>query len=269
MTDPILDKRLIAASFSRAATTYDQAAALQRSVGHNLLARLPTDLAPADIVDLGCGTGYFSRALAVRYQQPVLGMALAEGMLRYARQQGPEQAAWVAADAEALPLRSCSQDLVFSSLALQWCPRLQQALAEARRVLRPGGCLAFNTLLDGSLSELREAWRAADDFVHVNSFMSLVDLASMLDLAGFADWHCDVEQPVLYYRQLGDLTRELKALGANNVNPGRPGGLTGPARVRRLTAAYDRFRTERGLPASWQVAQVIMFKGADDGEESL
>ncbi|MFA5676924.1 MAG: malonyl-ACP O-methyltransferase BioC [Pseudomonas sp.] len=269
MAEALPDKRLIAESFSRAATTYDHAAALQRSVGNNLLARLPAKLTPMHIIDLGCGTGYFSRALASRYRQPVLGLDLAEGMLRHARGLGDELAGWVAADAEALPVRSQSQDLVFSSLALQWCPQLQRALAEAWRVLRPGGCLAFNTLLDGSLYELREAWRAVDDLIHVNRFMPLAELESLLGAAGFSDWSCEVEQPVLHYPQLIELTRELKALGAHNINPGRPAGLTGRAGLRTLTAAYDHFRTEQGLPASWQVAQILMFKGTDSSGEPV
>lgn len=259
----MLDKRRVAASFSRAATTYDQAAALQRRVGANLLARLPADFAPVDIIDLGCGTGYFSRALATHYQRPVLGLDLAEGMLRHAREHSPGQAGWVAADAEALPLRSESQDLIFSSLALQWCPQLQRVLAEAWRVLRPGGCLAFNTLLEGSLHELRQAWRAVDDHVHVNRFQPLVELEGLLGAADFADGRCEVEQHVLYYPKLAELTRELKALGAHNINPGRPAGLGGAMRLRKLTAAYEVFRNEQGVPASWQVAQVLMFKPAD------
>src|SRR5690554_3663028 len=95
MPEPVLDKRLIAESFSRAAVTYDQAAALQRTVGSNLLERVPADSAPVDIIDLGCGTGYFSRALAARFQQPVIGLDLAEGMLRHARQLSPALPAWV------------------------------------------------------------------------------------------------------------------------------------------------------------------------------
>ena len=158
MSAVAIDKRAVAASFSRAASTYDQVAELQRQVGSNLLARLPESLQPCSLVDLGCGTGYFTRALNARFGRAVMGLDIAEGMLRYARAQGPEQAAWITADAEALPLRDGSQDLLFSSLALQWCPDLGRALSEARRVLRPGGCMAFNTLVEGTLGELRGAW---------------------------------------------------------------------------------------------------------------
>lgn len=260
MTDMAIDKRRVAESFSRAANSYDPAAAFQRQVGHNLLARLPSRFAPQAIIDLGCGTGYFSRALAERYRQPVVGLDLAEGMLRFARAQASPVRAWVAADAEALPLKPGSQDLIFSSLALQWCPDLGQALREAAQALRPGGCLAFSTLVQGTLIELQQAWQAVDGFVHVNRFMPLADLQPLLASAGFGRWHCDIEQHVLRYAQLSALTQELKALGAHNVNPGRPGGLTGRARLRALTEAYEGFRQPAGLPATYQVAQILMFK---------
>ena len=61
------DKRQVAASFSRAAASYDSVAALQRTVADTLLAQLPADLRPQRWLDLGCGTGYCTRALAQRY----------------------------------------------------------------------------------------------------------------------------------------------------------------------------------------------------------
>ncbi|MOA51724.1 Malonyl-[acyl-carrier protein] O-methyltransferase [compost metagenome] len=66
------------------------------------------------------------------------------------------------------------------------------------------------------------------------------------------------ERRVLHYRDLRQLTHELKALGAHNLNPGRPGGLTGRARVLALVEAYERVRDEQGLPASWQVVYGVL-----------
>jgi malonyl-CoA O-methyltransferase len=268
MTEAAIDKRQVAESFGRAASTYDQAADFQRQVGQDLLARLPEGRSFRDIIDLGCGTGYFTRALAERYRRPVTGLDLAEGMLRYARSCSEGTGDWVVADAEALPVRSASQDLLFSSLALQWCPSLDKALAEGRRILRPGGCMAFSTLLEGSLDELRQSWKRVDGFVHVNRFGALAELQAQLAAAGFARWECRVEPYVLHYDQLSDLTRELKALGAHNLNAGRPGGLTGRARLRGLTEAYEQFRQPEGLPATYQVAHVLLFNASASHGES-
>jgi malonyl-CoA O-methyltransferase len=56
------------------------------------------------------------------------------------------------------------------------------------------------------------------------------------------------------YADLRELTRELKALGAHNVNAGRPGGLTGRRRMQQFMAAYETQRNTRGLlPATYQV----------------
>ena len=137
------DKRQVAASFSRAAASYDSVAALQRAVGAHLLAQLPADLQPRCWIDLGSGTGHFSRHLQQRYPQG-LGVAvdIAEGMLLHARELGGAHY-HVAGDAERLPLRDGSAGLIFSSLAVQWCADLAAVLREAQRVLQPGGVLAF------------------------------------------------------------------------------------------------------------------------------
>ena len=128
------DKRQVAASFSRAATSYDSVAELQRDVGQQLLDRLPASIMPERWMDLGCGTGYFTRALGTRFGE-VTGLALdiAEGMLNHARPQGGA-AHFIAGDAERLPLQASSCDLVFSSLAVQWCDQFASVLAEALRL---------------------------------------------------------------------------------------------------------------------------------------
>ena len=169
------DKRQVAASFSRAAASYDSVAELQRAVGAHLLSLLPQDATPHCWIDLGSGTGHFSRQLQQRYPQ-ALGLAvdIAEGMLRHAREAGGA-AFHVAGDAERLPLREGCAQLMFSSLAVQWCADFRAVLGEALRVLQPGGVLAFTSLCVGTLHELRASWEAVDGLVHVNRFRRLED----------------------------------------------------------------------------------------------
>jgi malonyl-CoA O-methyltransferase len=112
------DKRAISESFGRAAATYDQHAAFQRQVGHLLLDKMPEDLTGKVILDLGCGTGYFSEILATRGAKVVVA-DLSEAML-----SATEHRCVVLnvhcenVDADSLPFSDNSFDFVFSSLAL-------------------------------------------------------------------------------------------------------------------------------------------------------
>lgn len=254
------DKRQVAASFSRAADSYDSVAALQRSVGQQLLAQLPATISPARWLDLGCGTGYFSRALGERFPASQgVALDIAEGMLRHAMPLGGAQQ-FIAGDAERLPLRDASCDLLFSSLALQWCADFSAVLSEAERGLRPGGVLAFSSLCVGTLQELRDSWQAVDGFVHVNRFRRFEDYQRLCDQTGLQLLSLQRQAEVLHYPDLRSLTHELKALGAHNLNPGRPGGLTGRARMRALLDAYEQFRQPQGLPATYQVVYGLLRK---------
>ena len=254
------DKRLVAVSFSRAAASYDSVAELQRNVGHELMSRLPVGLSPQRWLDVGCGTGYFSRVLGQHFPHSEgLALDIAQGMLAYARPLGGAQH-FIAGDAECLPLQDNSCDVVFSSLALQWCAHFDAVLSEAQRVLKPGGVLAFASLCVGTLSELRDSWKAVDGQVHVNRFREFSAYQQLCAGSGLQVKSLHTQPHVLHYPQVRQLTHELKALGAHNLNPGRPEGLTGRARVQGLIAAYEQFRQPLGLPATYQVVYGILEK---------
>ncbi|MGA3683844.1 methyltransferase domain-containing protein, partial [Pseudomonas graminis] len=91
---------------------------------------------------------------------------------------------YVAGDAENLPLRDASVDLMFSSLSVQWCPDFSAVLSEARRVLKPGGVFAFAILCVGTLYELRDSWQAVDGMVHVNRFRERDDYQRLCTASG-------------------------------------------------------------------------------------
>ncbi len=254
------DKRQVAASFSRAAASYDSVAELQRDVGTQLLQRLPVAFTPARWLDLGCGTGYFTRALGSRFT-PGHGLALdiAEGMLNHARPLGGAEH-FIAGDAERLPLQDSTCDLIFSSLAVQWCADFDAVLSEAFRVLKPGGIFAFASLCVGTLFELRDSWRQVDGLVHVNRFREFARYEQLCASSGLRALSLEQQPHVLHYPDVRSLTHELKALGAHNLNPGRPGGLTGRARILGLVEAYEQFREASGLPATYQVVYAVLEK---------
>ena len=255
-----LAKADVALSFSRAAPLYDSVASLQRDVGTALLQCLDgLAEAPHTLLDLGSGTGYFCPELKARFPDTCyLGLDLAEGMARYAREHHPQGEHWLVGDAEALPLASNSVDLIFSSLALQWCHRTKLLFAELVRVLRPGGRCVFTTLGPDTLKELRASWAAVDEHQHVNSFLPANAL--LQDASGQGDLQLREETYRMEYTKVGELLHELKTLGAHNVNRDRPSGLTGRRALQGMMRAYEDWREEGVLPATYQVYFVTLEK---------
>jgi len=255
-------KRDVRRAFDRAAATYDGAAILQREICGRLLEHLdPMRLDPRRVVDLGCGTGGAFEALWKRYPRAaLLGLDLAPVMLARAKARTPwwrralagSSPALACADAESLPIAGGSTQLVFSNLALQWCDAAA-VFAEVSRVLEPGGLFLFSTFGPDTLRELRAAFAEADGAPHVNAFADMHDLGDALVGAGLSDPVMDMEVVTMEYGSAEALARDLKAIGAVNSLAARSRGLPGRARWARMTRAYERYRRDGHLPATFEV----------------
>ncbi|HEY0635651.1 MAG TPA: malonyl-ACP O-methyltransferase BioC [Gammaproteobacteria bacterium] len=256
------DKRAVRAAFEHSAAHYDEVAVLQREVATRLLERLDLfKLQPHSILDIGCGTGHCTYALAAHYPKArIVAMDLAHAMVKHTRkrfsfiQRKWRNHGFTCADAERLPFATHSFEMIFSNLTLQWCSDLEGVFSEFRRVLKPGGLVLFSTLGPDTLKELRSAWAAVDGHVHVNKFTDMHDVGDAMVRARLADPVMDMEMLTLTYREGMTLMRDLQRLGAHNVNAGRNPGLTGRARIQAVLNAYEKFRTADGLlPASYEV----------------
>ncbi|HET9106087.1 MAG TPA: malonyl-ACP O-methyltransferase BioC [Steroidobacteraceae bacterium] len=252
-----LDKAGVRAAFDRAGPTYEATAVLQARVAEELLSRLePFDFHPGIILDLGAGTGRLTAELKKRYRRAlVIALDLAPGMLREAgrHQRFLRRFERVCADAARLPLETGSVDIVFSNLMLQWCEPLDDALAEVRRVLKPQGFFLFSTFGPDTLRELRSAWAEVDSYNHVNRFLDMHDVGDALVRAGLLEPVLDVERLQVTYDDALSLMRDLKAIGARNATAGRARSLAGRARLQRVLAAYESFRRDGRLPATYEV----------------
>lgn len=254
-----VDRSAVRAAFNRAAEGYEKAAVLQGRVRDELLERLNlVKLEPLIIVDIGCGPGRAAKELARRYRGTrVIALDLAENMLA-AISRGRWFASRtrvypVCADAVMLPLHERSAELVFCNLMLQWCNDFDAVIAEFLRVLRPGGLLNFTTFGPDTLKELRAAWSEVDGYTHVNQFMDMHDIGDALLRVGLADPVIDVEYYTLTYKDILDLMRDLKRIGAHNVTLGRRRGIMGRKRLTALQSSYERFRQAGRLPATYEV----------------
>ena len=266
----VFDHRQVGRAFSRAASHYDEAAALQREVGERLAEGLAyyEDKAlgsrtPQIVLDVGCGTGHCTALLQQRWPKAqVVGIDLAPGMASEAqRRLGAKRGLFdfsrrpriVRADASQLPLRDASVDVLFSNLCLQWIEDLPTVFAGFRRVLKPDGLLLVSTFAQQTLMELREAFAQADDAPHVSPFTDIAGFGDALLRAGFRDPVLDRDVFRLAQPDLASIMRELRTLGATNAMHDRRRALTGRARFGRAERAYEAMRGTDGLPVTWEV----------------
>jgi SAM-dependent methyltransferase len=104
------------------------------------------DRTPATILDLGCGTGRFTDAMAVHFNADVLGLDPSVKMLAVARaKRHAGRVRYVLARAEAIPLAPGSLDVVFMSMSFHHFSDQRLAAAECRRVLRARGAVFVRT----------------------------------------------------------------------------------------------------------------------------
>jgi SAM-dependent methyltransferase len=115
-------------------------------------------------LDVGCGTGALSECiLANAAPARLAGIDPSAGFLEHARaRMGDARASFKVADARDTGFDEASFDVVVSGLVLNFVPQTEKAVAEMRRVARPGGTVAAYVWDYGGMMQLmRHFWNAA------------------------------------------------------------------------------------------------------------
>jgi SAM-dependent methyltransferase len=125
-------------------------------------------------LDVGCGTGALASAiLAAAEPKQVIAVEPSEGFLALARKHLGDKATLLPGNAAALPLPDASVDVAVSGLVLNFITDLPEALAEMKRVVKPGGTIAAYVWDYAQGMELmRHFWDAA---VSLNPQAHLLD----------------------------------------------------------------------------------------------
>jgi len=150
-----------------------------KAIAEALLRLMP----PVVIADLGAGDGSFS-LLLTQNAEKVIAVDSSAKMIEFAREQAHrhhvKNADFRLGDMEELPIDDASVDIVFFSQSLHHALHPERAIAEAARVLRPGGRVAILDLARHRFEEARELY--ADEWLG----FSEAELESMLERASLS-----------------------------------------------------------------------------------
>ena len=261
-----LSKLKIKKSFDAAAQTYNEAAFVQSQAGADLINKfnnLNLDICANKIMDIGSGTGYLAKQLAIQFPKADINCVdFSNKMLREARNYADyNNIKYINADFDSLPFNAQSIDLVCSNFALQWSLDLNQTFRELSRVLKPEGYCLFTTLGPNTLIELNNSWLKIDSDKHVNEYCSLDYIKNFLKKYNMNIIHSESAITAMYFSTVRDIMKNLKAVGANYVINKKSKNLMTRKKFNLLIKYYEDYRNSINLlPVSYEIIYMIAKK---------
>jgi malonyl-CoA O-methyltransferase len=277
---------IIRRQFNRsAAGAYDTHANVQRTMAESLaelVTRHPAmrDKSNVDILEIGCGTGALTAKLqAAWHGGNITALDAAPAMLDAAKRRIDEisnaQAAhasphipavpnigFVLADAEAWCQEAApaSFDLIVSSACFQWLARPGETLRQLKRLLRPGGILAFTTFGPQTFRELHSAFeevylaRGLTPLHHGLSLRSPEEWLALLGEAGFGEVRYERTARTERYPTVRDFLHSVKAVGASASDASLSPGLGHRRLFAEMFQSYEsRFSCPGGILATYDL----------------
>ncbi|KEQ27843.1 malonyl-ACP O-methyltransferase BioC [Paenibacillus tyrfis] len=266
--------------FDRSArASYDAHARVQRVMANKLgrsLARRKERAGETrpHLLEIGCGTGLLTEILLRDWPDAfITALDIAPAMLEAAEQRIRSKAAsadanqrlsvsFHLADAEAWAAQAepLSFDVIVSSACFQWLGRPQETLRHLRRLLRPGGLLAFTTFGPETFHELHESFAAVyrscglEPQRHGLSFLSAGEWRTLLQHAGFAEVREESTIRTEGYASVSEFLHSVKATGASVSAADASRGLGWRSLFAGMFREYEkRFPAPEGIAATYQL----------------
>ncbi|MDH3393574.1 MAG: methyltransferase domain-containing protein [Desulfobulbaceae bacterium] len=218
-------KETIRQRFSRAASTYESHADVQKEVARELAARLPA-VPPVKVLEIGCGSGNYTALLTERFPDAgIVALDFAPGMVEAARQRFSDvsRVELLCRDGEEF-IASAGQDydLITSNATLQWFDDPITALVGMAGAVREGGMLLCSLFGPETLAELGLGISAiCGQQVHLPShrFPSLADIDAALS-GVMPEVSCTEQLVQRRYGSLRELLQHIRKTGTSGWRSG-------------------------------------------------
>jgi malonyl-CoA O-methyltransferase len=233
----------IVESFSKYAKTYDRTAFLQKNMAERLAALIP-EVKYDSILEIGCGTGLFTKHLLTLSPKKLILNDISSAMIDCLVTQFelPSSANLFIGDAEKLDFPKTN--LVAANAVFQWLNCPETTLKKFFDIQPTDGCIIFSVFGPKTLFELRE-------IASINSASKLISLSGWkkaLTNAGYKIAKAENEIRKVFFPSAGELIKNLQQTGASPFSQLKAGSL------RKLLRDYDStFSTSQGIYSTWEL----------------
>lgn len=241
-SEPEFEQRVIE-SFSKHVKTYDRHAQLQRSMAERLAALIPNPF-PQKILEIGCGTGVFTRHLLARSPSTLILNDIAPLMIEHLKDhlEVPPNSKFLEGNAERIQIPKVK--LIAGNAVVQWFQNPSNTLQRFHASLEKEGYLAFSTFGPKTLEE----FRSTAQFQGPTHLLSQKRWKTLLTQAGFELQTFQTETRQIFFQNTQSLIKNLQQIGAAPLRILKPGEL------RQLIRDYDReYSSPQGVYTHWEL----------------
>ena len=230
-------------SFSKHARGYDRHARLQKMMAERLASFLPNEM-PNQVLEVGCGTGLFTKHLLIHSFKKIILNDISIEMVNKLQEKYslPHSSKIMMGDAESIDFQSV--DMVAANAVFQWFKSPEATLKRLKLYINPSGRLIFSTFGPGTLFEIRHTASIESPalLLPFNHWKKIIIDTGLILTSAVTETH------KTFFSSTLALLKNLQQLG---VAPTR---MTRSADLRYLIKEYDKnFSTNQGVYATWEL----------------
>jgi malonyl-CoA O-methyltransferase len=230
-------------NFSKYAHVYDKHAQLQNLMAEKLASFLPSEI-PKQVLEVGCGTGLFTKHLLAKPVQKIFLNDISSEMIQRLKLNLtlPSYVETITGNAETIKFKMV--DMVAANAVFQWFNNPKVALKHLKSFINPHGMLLFSTFGPSSLKEFRQTAKLASPV----SLLTHEKWINLIKEAGFSLNSYKKENHKIFFPNTLKLLKNLQQIGST------PNRMTTSKELRQIINDYDQiYSTEKGVYARWEL----------------
>lgn len=257
----MIDKQQVSRHFGRKAQSYDDYAVVQKQMAYRLQQLVQAAGEFEHILEIGCGTGFFTRLLAETYPKAkILATDIAPDMLKTAavNLRSFSTIQYQQGDGENLQLTE-KFDLIVSNAAFQWFHDYKRAFMQFDTLLLPGGYLLYTTFGEKTFYELHHSFEAARKLLGMEAVThhgpKFIELESLKKIAWELQFSVDCREIYQeeYFPDVKTFLNTVKKIGANNAVRGE-NMMVSKKLLLTMMMQYERiFGCQARIPVTYHV----------------